>query len=401
VKLRLIAGTVLVVEIATALVLIRWTDRARVQPTDFVNFYVGASIVRSGSGANLYRPETQVATYQSLLGRKSNQYFLHPPFEALALAPLSLLSLERAFILWSLMNVAFLGFLPLILAKCVPWIEARPYAGLLAFCLLPSLTALTLGQDSILLLFVICLSYLLLSQKRDLASGLALSLATIKFQYVVILLLFLMLSRRWRLVAGLGLGCVFLAAVSSWVVGWHGFTDYFKFLRTFDAHSGYGSLHPALMANVRGFAAGMGWPNRFFVYAMEAFLIAVGALAAWANRHRPSDGLMFALFLMIALAASPYAHFSDLTVSFLPIVLALDRLYTAGLQDPSQKVLLFCCVAMFVLPYLLVLLGGHYWWNSRIFLVFPLLVVFILALAAEIDATSCYGKRQMAPRIFC
>jgi hypothetical protein len=383
-KVGMVAAGVALIELCTALTLAPLTNRTRVQPTDFVNFYVGASIVRNGGGAKLYQRETQDATYQSILHRKSNQYFLHPAFEAAGLAPLTLLSLERAFVSWTLINVALLGSLPLFLIHCIPLVEAKPYVGMLGFCLLPSLTALTLGQDSILLLFLICGSYLLLCKKVDGGAGLVLSLATIKFQYVVILLPLLLLWRRWRLGAAFALGCGCLAALSCAITGWHGLADYFNFLHTFEVHSGYGGLDPALMANARGFLKGIGWADNFSLYALiELMLLGLGVAGWWICRTR-DDGLMFALFLSIALAAAPYAHFPDLSVLFLPILLVLDHLRTMGIRTASRKFLLLCCAAMVLWPFLLLLLGGHYWWNSRIYLVFPILTLFIFALFSEL-----------------
>jgi hypothetical protein len=381
----LITGSVIVLEVVTALALIPLTDRARVQPTDFVNFYLGASMVRKGEGSNLYRPEAQDAAYQSLLHRRSNQYFLHPAFEAAALAPLTVLSLEHAFIVWTLMNVALLGFLPMVLMNSIPLLEAKPYTGLLGFCLLPTLTALTLGQDSILLLFVISTAYVFLGKRADGAAGLLLSLASVKFQYVVILLPLLLLSRRWRVGVGFSLGCACLAVVSSLITGWRGLMNYFTFVRSFDAHSGYGALNTALMTNARGFVIGMGWAASSSIYwLMAIILIGTGAVAAWTQRDRRNDGLLFALFLTIALAAAQYSHFPDLTVMFLPVLLALDYLRDRGVQTISRKILFLCCLAIFFWPFLLLLFGGHYWWNSRIYLVFPLLVFFIGTMFVEL-----------------
>lgn len=47
-KLIIVTGGIVLIELCTALTLVPLTDRTRVQPTDFVNFYVGASIVRNG-----------------------------------------------------------------------------------------------------------------------------------------------------------------------------------------------------------------------------------------------------------------------------------------------------------------------------------------------------------------
>jgi hypothetical protein len=44
---------VLVIEIVMAVVLVPSTDHARIETTDFLNFYVGATIVREGHGRTL------------------------------------------------------------------------------------------------------------------------------------------------------------------------------------------------------------------------------------------------------------------------------------------------------------------------------------------------------------
>src|SRR5579872_4489437 len=98
-----------VLECITALVLVPLTNRDRVERTDFVNFYIGASMVREGKGPILYDRGAQDEAYRKILGRKSNQYFLHPAFEAAALAPLTSLGLERGFLVWNLVNVGLLG----------------------------------------------------------------------------------------------------------------------------------------------------------------------------------------------------------------------------------------------------------------------------------------------------
>jgi hypothetical protein len=399
VKAFLIIVTVVVVEIAVALTLIPLTNRARVEPTDFVNFYVGASIVRAGDGAKLYDRETQDAAFKSIVGHTSNQYFLHPAFEAGAFAPMTLLSLEQAFIVWTLINIALLGLLPLILMRCIPLMAERPYLGLLGFCFLPALTAIVLGQDSVFLLFVIASAYFLIHKQRDLAAGLVLSLATIKFQYILILLPLLLLARKLRVGAGFALGCAFLSVAFSLITGPRGLLDYFRFVSSFNAHSGYGGLNPTLMVNFRGFLAGVGWTahSTLFAVAGGMALFAVGVLGARNADKSEQRHLAFALYVTIALAAAPYAHFPDMTILLLPLLLALDYVASAGTKNTSRKLIFSSCVLMFLWPFLLLALGGHYWWNSRIYLVFPVIVLFIAGLATELYLARAARPVSMVP----
>jgi Glycosyltransferase family 87 len=109
----------------------------------------------------------------------------------------------------------------------------------------PVLTTLTLGQDSIALLFIISIGYVLLARRRDLAAGLVLALATIKFQYVLVVVGFLLIARKFRVVAGFVAGGALLILASLLVTGFAGFAHYVRFVRDYDLHDGYGAMHLA------------------------------------------------------------------------------------------------------------------------------------------------------------
>ena len=269
--------------------------------------------------------------------------------------------------MWTLVNVALLGLLPLVLMQCIPLVKRRPYLGWVGFCFLPALTALTLGQDSILLLFVISLSYMLMHKKRDGASGVVLALALIKFQYLVILVPLLLLSRRVRVVAGFALGAIGLTLASCMVTGWRGLLEYFRFLHDFNIHSGYGALNTALMVNFRGFLRGMGWASESPVYTLVAgaILFCVGIACSRVPDQANKSGLIFAVYIAIALVAAPYAHFPDMTLLLLSVLLALDWVAETGRETIRRILISLCCTLLFVWPVVLLILHGHYWWNSR------------------------------------
>jgi len=384
-KLIVILGVV-VIEIAMAITLVPWTDHSHIETTDFVNFYAAATIVHAGDGARLYRPETQDQVLKSILGRKVPEYFLHPPFEAGALAPLSYLPIERAYVLWTLLNFSLLGLLPLVFAESATFVAQRHYLGLVGFVFPPVLAALTLGQDSIIILFAMSCAYLLYSKYRDFWGGVVLSLATVKFQYVLIVVVLLAFSRKWRLVAGFAAGCAFLMLISLAVTGPAGIVEYVKFVHSFDLHGGYGSLRPELMVNWRGFFSGTGWVRDVRLYSIigSVILITGGILCSRSATTVESRELTFALYVAIAVAASPYAFFEDATILLLPIFLAVDWVLSRGRRGLAGKLIVFSCVSLFLCPVILMIVGGHYWWNSRIYLMFPVIVLFIVALMAEL-----------------
>jgi len=391
-KKRVALSGVVVIEVVMGIVLMVSTDHSRIETTDFLNFYAAATIVRQGHGHDLYQPQTQQKALEDILGRRVTEYYLHPPFEAALLAPLSYLSIERAFVIWTLLNLALLGLLPIVFAESIPFVANRPYLALLGFVFPPVLAALTLGQDSILVLFSVSVAYMLCVTERDFQSGLVLALATVKFQIVLILALLLLLSRRFRLIAGFILGCAFLTLASVLVTGFAGLSQYFRFVRQFDLANGYGNISPDRMMNLRGLLTGLGWTDnsRLLSYIGSAILIALAIACSRSFFNPGRRALVFALFVATALAASPYNYFQDASLLLLPVFQALDSFASGSFTGLGAKLIVSSCVLLFVWPVLLLAFGGHYFWNSRIYLVFPVILLFIATLVVEL-----YPRRQL------
>ena len=356
--------------------------------TDFVNFYGAAKIVREGNGANLYREATQAPVIISILGHNNFDYFLHPPFFALALAPFARLSYGHAFFCWTLLNIVLLGIIPWLLRASVALIARKPYLGILGMIFYPTLTTLGLGQSSIVLTFILILSYVFLAKGRGGTAGLILSLATIKFQYAFILAGLLLFNRRYRVVAGFLLGAVILLAISIWVVGIPGLIEYFEFLKGYNAHRGYEAHQLALMVNWRGFLGSTGFSAHLALLSTAGMLVSmgVGAFAAVRCGTTQKPDVALALFVMIAVLASPYSHFQDLTVLLLPLYLTMNAANTGQLSGWRRGASMWGCPSIFILPIVLVIAGGHSWQNSRIYLMFPAVLSLAVILAWELCA---------------
>ncbi len=378
----IVLAGVVVIEITMVFGLLPWKNFDHIRNTDFVNFYAAATIVRDGNGPHLYGAETQDPVLYSILGRSSRDYFLHPPFLAGILVPFTYLKIQTAFILWTLLNMILLGVMPLLLAECVGFVARRPSLGLLSMLFLPILTALTLGQDSILLAFVLTLTYALLSKKRNLAAGVVLAVATLKFQYAFVIVGLMLVNRRYRLVAGFAFGCSVLLALSLYVTGFSGLANYVKFVYDYNSSNGFGTLHVSQMVNARGFLTGLGFVDHaqsLSILASMGFLcLGIFVVLRLGSLNRP--GLLFSFAAAVALLASPYAFFPDLSILICPLYLAWDNARSAKPAFDRLAIML-SCVLVFLLPLLLIALGGHYWWNSRIYLMFPALCCFLVVVA--------------------
>ncbi len=398
-RIVFLAG-VLAIEIAMFVALMPSTHHDRLMTTDFVNIYAAATIVRAGNGPILYHAGTQEPVLFSILGQGSRNYFLHPPFFAAAMVPFSCLRIERAFVVWTLFNLVLIGLLPMILAKCTLFVARRPVLGLIGMMFPPILTALALGQSSILLLFILCMGYLLLTRRHDLAAGLVLSLATIKFQYVLVVVGFLLVARKFRVVAGFVAGGSVLLLASLLVTGFAGFAQYVRFVRDFNLHEGYGAIHLAQMVNFRGFFAGMGWVTHLQTYSAvgSALLLILGVACSRSSRAAENPDLAFSLFVAIALTASPYALSHDAAILLLPIFLAMDSVVSGRIGGAEAKVLGFASVLVFAWPIILLIMSGdNNWWHSPIYLMFPVDLFFIAVLAAEFYPRKAAGPLSMAP----
>ena len=373
--MRFPAFTAAAVGLAVALSLLPITNRERLRSTDFVNFYTGASIVARGDGANLYNPKVQAPELRSFSGLPLTEYFLHPPFEAAILAPLALLPFQVAYVIWTAINAALVAGLYWPFAESIPMVRRVPLLGMAGFVFFPVGVSLVLGQDSVILLAILAAGYALL-RRRPVVAGLVFSLAAIKFQYLVFLGALLLLAGKRRSVLGIALGSAVLLVISAAVLGPRGLASYVALLRDFSAHSGYGSLHWDLMVNLRGFLAGLRVNSRAAFITGECALAALALICACKRGDEP---MQFSVFVTASLLLSPYSHFADSTVLLLPALLLIDRAKTL-----SRPAIPFAAtIALFLVPLGLLAVGGHYWWNSRIYLMFPVILLFLLVLITE------------------
>jgi hypothetical protein len=365
-------------------------DNINLHRTDFVNFYGAATIIHAGNAATLYSRTTQDNALRTIQQGNNWQYFLHPPFEAYALTPLARMHFENAYRLWLLFNVGLLAVYPVIVIGSIKIVSSKPYLGWLGFLFLPVLTALVLGQDSILLLLVLTFSYSKFLRNKNFSAGLILSLAAIKFQYLALLSALVISSRRFRLFSGILAGSILLIIISALVVGPRGLVHYAQFVHDFDIHSGYGTLNPKVMVNLRGFLAGIAGnvDLRTGYLAGDITLIILGMVFLRSVQQPEDTRLIFAFYIALSVVASPYANFPDMTILILPALLAIDWIASKHMREIREKFLIFSTVTLFCLPPILLAFSGPYWWESRVYLNFISIFLFLLALGWNIWATS-------------
>src|SRR5258708_13637754 len=114
-------------------------------------------MAREGYGHQLYDVRAQ-EKFQLRYAGRTGDYYIHPPFETLLFLPISLWSLHTAYLLWCLLNAAFLAYSPILFQRhVIKRLECRSFRPLfLLFS--PLLLSFLQGQYSLLLLRVMTLA---------------------------------------------------------------------------------------------------------------------------------------------------------------------------------------------------------------------------------------------------
>jgi hypothetical protein len=349
---------------------------------DFTAFYCGGEIVRRGETARLYdlglqgKIQREFAPEVSI--RQAALPYNHPPFEALLFAPLTHLSYFPAYLVWTALGTTMLAAAMACLRRTYK--DAGELNG--AFLLLaalgfaPFMLTLTLGQDSVLLMFLATVALILMEQERDVTAGAVLAACLFKFQFAIPLAV-VMAARRPRVLLGFCAGAVVLAGVSAAMVGGNELVDNAGWLLHLEKSGAGGAIPAERMVSLHGLAAvltgGAGHGTAAAGITVLASL-AIVAAAMWVARQVREFRWAFAVAVVTALVVSYHALAQDLTV-LLPVVAMLfaaraprGRGETWG--DTSLLVALYavCWAAARVLwlnPLWVIPVLSWIWWKRR------------------------------------
>ena len=208
-----------------------WAARGpNAEKTDFALTYVGASIVHQGDGRHLYDTGLQVKLRNSMFEHPSPLYFEHPPFEAVALVPLTRLPFRTAYLVWSLVNVSVLLGVIVWLRTYLHWPSEDIGYLFLWVVFAPVLVAIYQGQSSILVLAAYAAAFVGLTRDKPLTAGVVFGVALLKFQFAAPFVIIFLLRRQWRFVVGFSLTGILSGLFSLLGIGWNGVADYLRLL---------------------------------------------------------------------------------------------------------------------------------------------------------------------------
>jgi hypothetical protein len=329
------------------------------QGTDFPDFYCAARLLAAGHAHQLYDPDLQ-RQYQARYAGRAGTLYIHPPFEAVLYVAVAWLPLRYAYLLWSLLNLVFLGIATRRLAReMLPWDWRLLLAAALTF--VPALLCFLQGQDSLLLLLLIVLAFTALRSGRGFAAGCWLGLGLFKFQLALPLALVLVVTQsrnvRTGLLKGFSLVALALAGLSAAISGWSVFLVYPEFLLHLKSQA-FAGVVPQAMANFRGLIYLLIRSDQSSRTVMALLILCAAALTmtlrgwnetGWNETGRNQAGSnnnkinnkkdefdrAFANTVVFALLVSYHLNPHDLSLLLLPIALLL---HSAFAQAPRARI---------------------------------------------------------------
>lgn len=355
---------------------------------DFVLYYSAAQIIADGRGSELYDLEVQDAYQQKIRGPQDRDLpFNHLPYELLALLPIARLSFPAAHAVWAAGNLLLLA---LILARIFSLISV-PHRGLAALMMLaffPTLTALKMGQDSILTTYLLVEAAISLKRRRYAFAGSVLALGLYKPQLFLPLAGILFWHRRWTALYGFAAMSLVLGGVSLAMVGASGLLGLFSlWLPMIDRGN---VVWPELMINLRGLVhvvlGAAGFSDSGNLLTLVISILTYGAtLAVW-RRDIDERSEVFPLCFSLGIAATALVSFHlysyDGMLLLIPLILMSDRFLGENSTGQLRQRLFFVLlIAWFIplLPNLLLSAAILAWWAL------PLPALFWI-IAAEIRA---------------
>jgi hypothetical protein len=335
--------------------------------TDFPAFLTGARLIAEGHGAALYDPAAQAPVQQAITApyryARGLLPYNHLPFLAAILSPLAAAPLAWSYGVWlaatALALLTAIGLLGRELAQAARSpIEARwaPRAlWALSLGFFPVYQSLLQAQTPPwgLLGFTLMIRYL--RRERETMAGLALTLALVKPQLLIVPLLVLIYTRRWRTLGTFATAAAGLALLVTPLLGGFGWVGQYLGLlvNVAGATADTSIIQPPLMENLRGFftllatqidptvrlSGAAPWVGPLTVLAS---LLVLGALAlAWRGRdaalsRRDPGGwdARWAATLLAALLVNPHGLPYELTLWLLAGALIWRAAREGGAPDP-------------------------------------------------------------------
>ena len=266
---------------------------------DFHTYVAAAQVGLKHGWAHIYDQGLVAVEQHRLAPAERVQPFISPPTVAFLVAPLTMLPLDQAYVVWAVLT--FLAFAVAMVLCATSRGVGRWVAAVGALAPWWVMHAVNVGQVVLLVAAGAVVGWRLLRDRRDELAGIAFASVLLKPNTAVLVPLALLFATRYRALAAWVATAGVIALVTLALLGPSGLTSYFEQLRgPLPSGADNVTLHGALDAT--------GW----FAAALRVLIVA--AVMAGAYRFRATPSMAVPLALVGSLLVSPYLHGSDLVV---------------------------------------------------------------------------------------
>lgn len=356
---------------------------------DYMSFYSAGKLVINGRGGEIYDLDAVSEIQSDLLGisvQGDNVLpYLNPPFVAVILAPLTLLSMSAVSAVLFALNVVLVVVCGVFLHKLIAPEKSRHAIFLwVAYLSAPTIFGVLLHLQFSMLALLAWLGFVHFQLRgKDAWSGGALALSLFKPQLIVMPLLFLCYRRRFAALAPIAAISAVLLGLSVVFAGPRTLIDYPLFLMASTSWDGQGIyIHSmfgwnALVADITGDPS----PSSFLVGALVVPTLGLMLWQWWSFRETWRDHLLplMGLTLTAALLTNLHLYLHDMVLLSLALALAASHsLRTSGTVGNWGVVTVAFWVLFLPIPGLQLRPGGlplltvamaglllHFWSNLR------------------------------------
>lgn len=284
---------------------------------DFVQFYTGGYLAREGKLEKLYDWTSHHDLGKRFAGefRENARNFPNPPLLAYFYLPFTYFPYSAAYWIWVFINLTLVLLL---------YFKKAPYV----FCWMPLFWCMQYGQNSILSLALLTLTYRLVERKRFYLAGLTLSFLFYKLYLIFGIVLWCLLDIRPKLKL---LGGLFVGLLGFLFVHLLFFSqetaNYITFLKE----------HPVYKSGGLGYLSPMEHTLGAFWYSLFYPHNIVASVAVWISRflslivfavicrqNKSNTPVCYAVSILLTLWLSPHAMIYEWTLLIIPAVLLWD-----------------------------------------------------------------------------
>ena len=367
---------------------------------DFSEFYCAAQMVAAGLGQSLY----DIGLQAEFISRVAavHTFYNHPPFETLIFVPFTFFNYQLAYALWTLFSIGLM-----VIAAWL--IESRSKVSLALFhytripadlglvlviflTFAPATTSLLTGQDSMLMLLIYTLVFVLLKRKAPFTGGCVLALGLFKFQLILPFALVLLARRKWSFLTGFTIAGGALVLLSTAVSGFQVLGTYPKFLLFDKTYQRFAGFQPEFMPNVRGIISllfGRWMASSLVVLVVAALSLLILGLAARRWRDDQFD-LSFSSAVLATLLTSYHLYNYDVTLLLLPMAVSCGELARQKRLLMSPRLLAVAMIVVLIPPLHRVLI--QYSIYALIFVPLSVLLLIILRETESAQSNTSSGS---------